>query len=242
MSFGTRQHRRSRARGLTLVEVLIVIALIGLLSGAAVFGSGMLAGSRQREAAMLIVTGVRLGMTHANSTGRPVRLVFDLDHNTVNLQETNGRMLVVKEKGASTGGGAAPATSAERQAKEESERILNGPRPPRPTFTPVKSFDSDVKNPSKGRSLGRDIEFREVQTEHDGEPRRKGDAYLYIWPGGETERAVIQIHEKGHDSDDDGLTVVVSPLTGRAAIRRGRVDLDTLKADTVFGQTKDDEL
>jgi general secretion pathway protein H len=242
MSFSTHQHRRSRARGLTLVEVLIVIALIGVLTGAVVFGSGLLAGNRQRAAAMLIITGVRLGLTHANATGRPVRMVFDLDDDTVSLQETNGRMLRVKDKGASTGAGAEPATSAERQAEQESERILDGPRPPRPEFTPIKSFDRDTKDPKKGRSLGRDIEFREVQTDHDDQPRKKGNAYLYMWPGGETERAVIQLHEKGQNGDDDGLTVVVSPLTGRAAIRRGRIDLDTLKADTVFGQTKDDEL
>lgn len=239
MSPSIHQHRRSRTRGLTLVEVLIVIALIGLLSGAVVFGSGLMAGNRQRAAAMLIITGLRLGMTHANATGRAVRMVFNLDDGTVNLEETNGRMLRVKEKGASTGAGAKPETAAERQAREESKRILDGPRPPRPAFKPIASFDRDVKDPAKGRPLGRDIEFREVQTEHDGEPRKKGNAYLYIWPGGETERAVIQIHEKGQDDDTDGLTVVVSPLTGRAAIRRGRVDLDTLKADTVFGETKD---
>ena len=84
---------RRGSRGLTLVEVLLVVALIALLSGAIVFGSGMFAASRRRAAATLIISGVRLGITRANATGRPVRMVFDLDEERVMLQESTGRML-----------------------------------------------------------------------------------------------------------------------------------------------------
>ncbi len=234
---GKRRLRRAAARGLTLVEVLIVVALIALLSGSILFGSGLFASNRERSAATLIVTGVRLGMTRANATGDPVRMVFDLDKNRVSLEETNGVMLVKKDEGASTGAGAEPATKAEQDAKAEANRILEGPKPPRPRFTPVKEFVGDSDS-AGGRSLGRGIKFRSVQTSHDGEPRKDGRAYLYFWPGGDTERASIQL---GSSPDDDGLTILVSPLTGRAEIKRGHIALDDPDNAADFGERKSEE-
>lgn len=229
---------RHAVRGLTLVEVLIVIALIAMLSGTIVFGSGMFASSREREAAMLIVSGVRVAITRANSTGNPVRMVFDIEHNRVMLEETTGPMLRTKDEGESTGAGADPATEAERKAQKESERILEAPHAARAHFTPVKQFGFDTDDPAKGRSLGKDIQFVQVQTEHDGEPRKDGRAYLYFWPGGGTERASIQIQRADKDK---GLTIVVSPLTGRARIVGGLVELEDPRNDVDFGERKSAE-
>jgi general secretion pathway protein H len=232
------QSRRAAARGLTLIEVLIVVALIALLSGTVLFGSGLFASNRERSAATLILTGVRLGLTRANATGKPVRMVFDLEKNRVKLEEAKGVMLLKKDDGESTGAGAEPATQAEREAKKEADRIMDGPKPPRPRFKPVKDFGGDSEHPGDGRELGRGITFRSVQTSHDGEPRKEGRAYLYFWPGGGTERASIQIQSS---PDDKGLTILVSPLTGRAEIKRGHVALEEPRTDSDFGERKSEE-
>ncbi len=233
------RHRRAGARGLTLVEVLIVVALIAVLSGAILFGSGLFASNREHSAAMLIVTGVRLGLTRANATGNPVRMVFDLDKNRVTLEETNGVMLLEKKDNGDTTAGAAPATSAEQEAKAEANRILDGPKPPRPRFNPVKEFVGDADKPGEGRELGRGIEFHSVQTSHDDQPRERGRAYLYFWPGGGTERASIQIQSS---PEDKGLTILVSPLTGRAEIKRGHVAMEGDRSDdSDFGERKGEE-
>ncbi len=234
------QHFRTQRglRGLTLVEVLVVVALIALMSGAVIFGSGMLGSSRQRAAATLIMSGVRLGITRANSTGRPVRMVFDLEEDRLLLEETtSGQMLREKEE-KSTGGGAEAATEAEREARAEADRILEGPRAPRAQFKPVKQFGFDGDDPKGGRSLGNGIQFKSVQTEHDEEPRTEGRAYLYFWPGGGTERASIQIYRGG---DTNVMSVLVSPLTGRAKIEKGAVKLEAPKNDSDYGQTEDSE-
>src|SRR5690606_14041062 len=209
---------RAPARGMTLVEVLIVVALIAMLTGAVVFGSGMLSGSRQRAAATLVMSSVRLAMTRANAKGKPVRLVFDLQEHRVLLEESSGRML----RDSSVAGGAEAATEAEERARKEADRILEGPKAPRPRFTPVAEYGSE------GKPLGERIRFRQVQTQHDEEPITDGRAYLYFWPGGGTERAAIQITRQG---DDEGLTVMVSPLTGRAKIEPGNVALPESRFD-----------
>ena len=60
---------------------------------------------------------------------------------------------------------------------------------------------------------------------HDDEPRTKGRAYLYFWPGGLTERASIEIRIGASDEDGDTLTLVVSPLTGKVTVKNGPVAL-----------------
>ena len=69
------------------------------------------------------------------------------------------------------------------------------------------------------------MRFRLVQTEHDLKPRDKGRAYLYFWPGGQTERASIQLRYGDSTDDDDTLTLLVAPLTGKVTVKSGPVPL-----------------
>jgi general secretion pathway protein H len=224
------QSRRCVARGVTLIEVLIVVTLLALLSSAVILGSGFVGSSRLRAAASLVVSSVRMGVARANAQGKPVRLVFDLGKNAVRLEQSSGRMLRQKEEGKSTGGGAEAATALEKEAQAETAKIMAGPRAPRAEFEPTKEFGKE------GRLLGSGVSFRQVQTEHDGEPRTEGTAYLYFWPGGDTELASIQLRRTGQQ---DGLTVMVSPLTGRARIERGSVDLPEPRSDGEYSEREE---
>lgn len=218
---------RRTQRGLTLVELLIVIALIAILGGTVLMGPGLLQGSRLKSAATLIVSGVRMGLSRASTTGRPTRLSFDIEHGKLTLEEANSSVLL-REHTKDSSSGSEPATELEKQAHAESDRILQGPHAPRPSFKPVPGFNSSPDDSGPARSLGNGVEFVSVQTEHDDEPRTSGFAYLYFFPGGTTERAAVQLKRRG---DDTGLTVTISGLTGRAKVERGRVDLPPQRND-----------
>ncbi len=221
---------------MTLVEVLIAVALIAILSGAVLVGSGALGSSRERAAATLVVSAVRLGLARANTTGRPARLVFDLDANKLTLEETSS-LVLAREKGEDVEGDEAEdeagqdskdaVAELENAAELEAKGIIDGPRAPRPEFSAVQQFKADSEDAEDGRALGKGVAFRAVQTEHDASERTRGRVYLYFWPGGETEHAVVHL---GRD-DDEGLTVVVSALTGRAKIEKGKVELPEPRAD-----------
>jgi len=230
---GRRTHRPRRA--FTLLEVIVTIALMALLAGTVVIGSGMLGSSRLRAAAGLVVTAVRIAITRANTTGHPVRLVFDFDGKRLSLEETQDRMLRVKDTGDTktsegVAAGADPASAAEKEATEYADGIVKGPKAPRARFTTIP-LGQNESDPGKGRELGLGVSYRQVQTEHDAKPRTEGRAYLYFWPGGGTERAVIQLSR----SEDDVLSVLVSPLTGRAKIERGKADLAEPRREEDFG-------
>lgn len=218
---------------MTLIEIMIVVALIALLTATLIFGSGMFTGANRRGAATLIVVGVRKGLAQANATGKPVRLTLDLDNRRVVLEESSSREALRKsdaqeeeerieleeesaDDAAVSGTGEAMLADAEAMA----EQILSGKAGTGSQFSPVDTLGQDGDSP--GRELGRGVRFVKVQTEHDEDPITSGLAYIYFWPGGVTERAVVQI---ARESDEDGVTVVISPLTGRAEIQKGFVEL-----------------
>ena len=58
---------------------------------------------------------------------------------------------------------------------------------------------------------------------HDDQPRKEGRAYLYFWPGGQTERASIQLKIGEANDDKDAISLLVAPLTAKVTVKDGAV-------------------
>jgi general secretion pathway protein H len=223
--------RPKNQRGVTLIEVMVAVALAVLLSGGMFFGIGMLSGARLRQSSTMIVGAVRIAYNHANSTSRPTRLVFDLQERTLSIEDSDGTMLV--QSGDRTGGAAA-ADELEAEAVADGEAIVEGPRAPRPEFRPVqKLLGFDPEKSGGKKELDNSIYFRQVEVEHqDMAAEAEGRVYLYFWPGGQTERAAIQLQAGNLDTDDPSvITILVSPLTGRVEVLDGAVDMPRPRDD-----------
>lgn len=219
---GGRRRGGARSRGITLVEVLITLAIMSLLTGMSMLGMGLVESARLKRSAIMISSAVRVAYAHANATSKTVRLVFDFEQRTVTLEESTSRLAV--KKGTKTGGAAA-TTEAERIAEEEAERIMKGPSPQKPQFAPAKAFGFDPEGGKAGKELESGVRFLQIETEHQDEPEFE-KAYLYFWPGGQTERASIQLvrGRPGQEPEEgDIVSVTVAPLTGKAEITKGRV-------------------
>lgn len=225
--------RLRAARGMTLIEIMIVLVLMALLIGTMAFGSGIFGGANRRAAATLIVAGVRKGLAHANTTGKPVRMAINLTQGQVVIEQASSSQALVGDKAEEETAGEEtlePAAALLKNAEAAAEEVLSGGGKHDPGFAPVAILGGDGEGP--GRSLGSGIKVLKVQTEHDEDPITEGVAYIYFWPGGMTERAIVQIAKLG---DDTGLTIEISPLTGRADIKRGLLDLP----DSVFDKDED---
>jgi general secretion pathway protein H len=224
-------HPRRRApriseRGLTLIEILVVISIMAIVTGVAVGGSMQLPSSRLRRSATMIASAVKVAYTRATATSHSLRLVLDLDGGRLWLEESDIPMLA-RSRDASATGGADPITEAERAALAEGAQIVKGPPVPRPRFHPIAAYGfGDVESSKGGKPLQRGITFRSVQTTHDDTARTSGRAYLYFWPGGRTELASIQLRIAGSESDSQALTVQVAALTGKVSVKAGAVDLE----------------
>jgi len=231
------------------------MALVALVTGAVVLGSSQLSSSRLRRSSTLVAGAIRVGFARATSMSKSVRLVIDFAQNELWLEESEQPMLVQSRESSGTGGATA-VTEAEKRAVEEGARIVKGVTTPRPSFREVDAMGVGASQPGKGhRTLDRGIAFRKVQTAHDDVPKSEGRAYLYFWPGGQTERAAIQLQvgreERRTESESsegpeasgaagsterpravatgsgDVLTLIVAPLTGKTTVRSGAVDLPT---------------
>ncbi|HMA97391.1 MAG TPA: prepilin-type N-terminal cleavage/methylation domain-containing protein [Polyangiaceae bacterium] len=227
---------RAGERGVTLIEIMVVLVLLALLASATAFGAGGLGASRLRGAAATVVAYSRVATTRTNATGLPVRMVLDLDKGRIWLEESaTSRALREDAKAAELralrpgasddieGPDADRARAARANGEASAELFIEGRGKQVPSFEPLKGLEIAGESVGESRELGTSIEYHQVQTEHDEEARTEGRAYLYFWPGGETEWASVQLRRSGDKSN--GLTVLISPLTGRARIERGYVDL-----------------
>ena len=222
---------RARLRAMTLIEVLIVLAIVALMMGAVVMGSGQLASSRLRHSSTMIAGAVRVAFSRATATSKSIRLVMDLEESLIWLEEGD-QPHFVQTKDTTGTGGASAATVAEKAALEESSRIVKGPTAPRTAFHAIDPMGVVASDPGKVKKpLERGIKFREVQTAHDDQPRKSGRAYLYFWPGGQTERASIQLRIGNSNNDKDTITLLVAPLTGKVTVKDGAREFEPLMDD-----------
>ncbi|HZU84162.1 MAG TPA: prepilin-type N-terminal cleavage/methylation domain-containing protein [Polyangiaceae bacterium] len=216
----------SARRGLTLVEIIVVMGIIAVVSGVAIAGSMQLPSARLRRSATMLSSAIKVAYTRATATSHDLRLVMDLDRQALWLEQSDVPMLV-KSADTSATGGADAVTQVERSAIEAGDKVLKGPAVPKPRFRAVDAYGFGDGESGKGaKPLQRGIQFRSVQTTHDDAPRTSGRAYLYFWPGGRTERAAIQIRIGDSAEDARTLTLVVAPLTGKVAVKGGPVELE----------------
>jgi general secretion pathway protein H len=232
-----RARARAGGRGITLVELLAALAILVLVTGAAVLGSGVQNSARLKRSALLVSSAIKNAYASANQLGRPMRLVFDFDARRVTLQEADSPMLLARGEKS---GGAEPATEAEREATAEVDAILKGPRAPRASFKAATSvpFNKD-EDGTPGRALEPNVRFLSVDAQHQSEPEVAGQAYLYFWPGGRTELAAIQLLVGRDETDDFTQTIVVSPLTGKTRIVRGRVAMPKPRSEAELSERED---
>jgi general secretion pathway protein H len=236
----TAKYKRLAQRGLTLVEMLVVLLIVTLLLAGVVMGSGQLAGAKLKKSATTLSGLARVAYVRATVTARSERIVFDLDESTFWLEESEQPMLVQSHDKTGTGG-ADPVTAAERQAIAETERLIKGPQAPRAPFKKVKPglYAASDNQGGSDQSLPFGIKFRSVQTGHDEDARTKGRAYLYFWPGGLTERASIVLSKGSSLANADAMTLLVAPLTGVATVKPGNVALPTVTDDKDLSERED---
>ncbi len=214
----------------------MVVAIAAAVMGLAALGAGATSSARQKRSATMIASAIRVAYGHANASAKPTRLVFNFEDQSVTLEEGNGKMSLVRND---LTGGAAAASEIERKAHEAAEAIVKGPRPPKPTFRPTKAYGFTPDKGKQGKQMESKIKFLQIETAHQDEAIRAGRAYLYFWPGGQTERAAIQISIGGSELDEDVMTILVSPLTGKAEIKKGRYLMARPRDDSEESERRD---
>jgi type II secretory pathway pseudopilin PulG len=84
-------------------------------------------------------------------------------------------------------------------------------------------FEPSEGESGEPRDLKGDIAFRKVFSPHEKEPREEGKAYIYFFPGGVTEHAIIQLTDNDEE-EEHVYSIEIHPLTGRAVIHDTEIE------------------
>jgi general secretion pathway protein H len=224
--------RRVREGGYTLIEVLAVAAIaVGLIAASAV-GIRRLRQSDLRTASARLAGAIRFTYDRAITTGRYYRLVIDLDQKTYWPEVSDDRFYLVRGRSRAPTEDEADTSQAQTAKPSGSGTgstlgLLSGGGSTTPTTVAAKvgvgkaRFAPDSTASRRQSAPLQGVAITAVWTARFDEPVTQGRTYLYFYPEGMTERAIIHVA----DTSDGAYSLVVHPLTGRVQIFNWRVEL-----------------
>lgn len=210
------------AAGFTLIELLVVLALVGLMAGMAVRGFKSLAKSDLRSNTAKLSGAMRYLFDRASTTGKHHRLVIDLADQRYWAEVSDDRFYVPREAETEKDRRARAEVEAKRdeaeRRRQEERRAADGvdlsklePQDFEPKRVRFGAFKETTLKPVKLKNT----RVVDVYTPRLAEPVTEGRAYVYFFPLGQAEAAIV------HLSDPDGkaqYSLVVHPITGRVRI------------------------
>jgi general secretion pathway protein H len=220
-----------RERGFTLIEVIVVLAIIGLIMGLGVRGMRSLAKSDLRESSAHLSGAMRYLFDRASTTGKIHRLVIDMETEQYWAEVSDDRFFIPRESESEQ----AMRRREDREADEDEEEQKrlernaknydNSSTPESSSFDLSKLEIGDFK-PKRARFAAfkevaikpvklKKAKIRSVYTPRLTDPLTSGRAYVYFFPLGQTESAIITMSD---DSGPPTYSLVVHPITGRVRI------------------------
>jgi general secretion pathway protein H len=249
--------RRSRAEGFTLIEILITLAIVGLIMTLGVGGLRRLSRSDLRADTTHLGGAMRFLFDRASTTGKTHRLVLDLDGGRYWAEVTDDKFFIprdvetpaeTRKREADEAKEDEEKKAAEEKANKSAAADLFGSSSTSSSGLPLNSsydpskLDVGEFKPQRARfaafketalkpvTLKKRVIIRSVFTPRSTEPITSGRAYVYFFPLGQTEAAIVSL------SDPDGDTIyslVAHPITGRVRIYNQEVKPPS------YGQTDD---
>ena len=222
-----------RARGMTLLEILVVLAILGLVTAILVVGLGRAAKLDLRAETGKLAAALRQGFDRAAATGAHHRVVLDLDQETFALERCEGKIRLHRTedeaKADEQARVAADVTRLKAELEASAQASVNGlsggattggePPAPDAAATVGEAGCVPVTGPQgKPQQLPRSkkIELRRVFVSHLEKPADAGKVTINFFPLGRAEKAVVELGQK-----DELFSIVVQPLTGRVQIQPG---------------------
>lgn len=227
------------ARGLTLIEIMITLAIIGLVMIVGYMGLRTVTKSTLRGDTAKVAAALRNAYNMAAQTGKHYRVVFDLKQQTFRIQVCEGNAKLHrsdKEK-------AVPDENAMRRLKEVRRQnamlsAINQAKTPEQATEMAAAlagvnlggarcgppkFPNGKPDP-RGRPLRmrtkQHIAIQRILVQHLKDPQTDGIVSVNFFPLGYAEKAVIEVG----DEDGDSYSVLVYGLTGRVDIKTGQLD------------------
>lgn len=264
-SFLHRERPRARQRGMTMIEIMIVIGVFALMVGMVVIGFSSGRNAETTRSVNKVANLLRYGYDKARVTGNHYRLLVDFEEKLVMLQESegvmylpatdrDGRLMEYDESKAreqadrdaraeesynqsiqsqiyEQAGRDAAAAAADQAAAEVSYEDVIDPYKAHPRKVPRRKppLFNRFRDENELSGLSSHVKFDEgafkvvsLRTADDLKPITEGQASIYFFPRGRTQKAHILIED---EEGENKFTIIVAPLTGRVTIVDGHEEL-----------------
>ena len=223
----------SQARGMTLIEITVALAVAVILFSAVVMSVGALTGSKAKETTTQLAGTVRSLYDTAALTGKTCRLVFDLpngkdDEGAVKIRAECAKSGITTQKNRDH-----ELREAESNVKREGrkdDRFKRMASDDAPTVQELMAREKDRVDDQAKYAAYTSEEVPEkvlspsvrisVWTRHQTKAVSSGPAYLYFFPQGYTERAQVAVRQ-----GKNVWTLMVSPLSGKVSVVPDEVEV-----------------
>ncbi len=217
---------------MTLIEIMIVIAILALVATGAVMGLGALTRTHVRSACMHVMAAAHYAYNRAVVQHETVRVVLDLGSGKLSLEEASGQVTLTRNddprrKLSEKDGEDASAVDPWEAARNRLSKTI------RPTFGaspfgPIRGPSGSTLARFQPHSLGGGVHILRVYVPHEPDPVEHGKASIYFFPNGRTEHAVVQLG----DGDHVVYSVEINDLTGRAKVYDRAYEPKPIEEDT----------
>jgi len=188
---GKRKNNRS---GFTLIEILITLAIIGMIVGLSMGQIGKILSLDMKKTAKRLGSTIRYLYHKSATESLTLRLVFDIDESSYWVEGTSGPFALVREEDEEE-------EDEEEEDADAAERV--------PIFTRQESrLLKPIQLPSG-------VYFKDIYAEHQIDRISEGRAYIYFFPQGYVERSVINLRDK---EDEKHFSIEVNPISGSVKI------------------------
>lgn len=243
-----------RQSGFSLIEVLIVVALIAFVYGVALPQLNLRSGAEIATNVNRLAGDIRSAYDMSVLSGKTYRMVFMLGTGDYWLEEADRDQVYLGEdrldrdlneqeekdlaqdvdskfqEYTELAGRTIIDPDGDQEVAPESPILAARSRLGRPVWSKVDNMEWNA------RSLGPNLGIKSMQAEHHGlkqelaEQGPESRAMLYFFPNGYVERAFIQIAYKKDDfvidESKEGYTLITEPFEGTATIKDGWLEID----------------
>lgn len=207
--------RRGR-RGLTLIELTITVAIIGLVAAMAFVSVSALSQSQLQSTSVAIAGAIKGSYDRSIMEKRIQRIAFNLDDHVWWVEFTEDPYALSRLDDDADDDD--EDLDLDEETPAEVKAALEGSRAA--SFSPDPNFGAKLPLPGN-------VHFGRVWTGMREDPFEKGIVYLHFFRGGYTEPLQLELYDGSPDSEPDGreyITLKVRPLTGRVRMYPERLD------------------
>lgn len=204
------QTRRRHQKGLTLLEILIVLSLLLVATGLAVGNLQGASSFRLRTETNKLAAAIRHTYNRASALGLYMRMVLDMDNHTYYVEASDQPNFLSKKKREQ---GEDPDAKEKEEIAEQLEDEISQ------KYKQRAKFQSDEVIPRV--TLEKGIKISGVLTTSQEDLFEQGKAYIHFFPNGFVEPALIYT-----SFEDEHYTLKVNPLTGKVTRKAGKIDAD----------------